>query len=89
MFFQDQRENHKRAITALSQQLKDTLKELREKTKEKKEAELGWKKENKERAFEEGKLRDNLQKRDKLIEVNISNYCRCVLMLETTGLLPM
>ncbi|KAK9962443.1 hypothetical protein ABG768_007809 [Culter alburnus] len=64
----DQRENHKRAITALSQQLKDTLKELREKTKEKKEAELGWKKENKERAFEEGKLRDNLQKRDKLIE---------------------
>lgn len=85
MFFQDQRENHKRAITALSQQLKDTLKELREKTKEKKEAELGWKKENKERAFEEGKLRDNLQKRDKLIEVNISPYCRCVLMLETTG----
>lgn len=70
MFFQDQRENHKRAITALSEQLKDTLKELREKTKEKKEAELGWKKENKERAFEEGKLRDNLQKRDQLIEVN-------------------
>ncbi|KAL0174812.1 hypothetical protein M9458_030780, partial [Cirrhinus mrigala] len=64
----DQRENHKQAITALSGQLKDTLKELREKTKEKKEAELGWKKENKERAFEEGKLRDNLQKRDKLIE---------------------
>ncbi|XP_056126765.1 uncharacterized protein si:ch73-95l15.5 [Rhinichthys klamathensis goyatoka] len=64
----DQRENHKRAITALSERLKDTLKELREKTKEKKEAELGWKKENKERAFEEGKLRDNLQKRDKLIE---------------------
>lgn len=70
MFFQDQRENHKRAITALSEQLRDTLKELREKTKEKKEAELGWKKENKDRAFEEGKLRDNLQKRDKLIEVN-------------------
>ncbi|KTG41072.1 hypothetical protein cypCar_00010077 [Cyprinus carpio] len=64
----DQRENHKQAITALSEQLKNTLKELREKTKEKKEAELGWKKENKERAFEEGKLRDNLQKRDKLIE---------------------
>ncbi|RXN18733.1 kinesin KIF15 [Labeo rohita] len=65
----EQRENHKQAITALSGQLKDTLKELREKTKEKKEAELGWKKENKERAFEEGKLRDNLQKRDKLIEL--------------------
>ncbi|XP_052431798.1 repetitive organellar protein [Carassius gibelio] len=64
----DQRENHKQAITALSEQLKNTLKELREKTKEKKEAELGWKKENKERASEEGKLRDNLQKRDKLIE---------------------
>ncbi|KAG1952226.1 myomegalin [Pimephales promelas] len=64
----DQRENHKRAITALSERLKDTLKELREKTKETKEAELGWKKENKERAFEEVKLRDNLQKRDKLIE---------------------
>uniref|UniRef100_A0A8C1WWD2 Si:ch73-95l15.5 n=1 Tax=Cyprinus carpio TaxID=7962 RepID=A0A8C1WWD2_CYPCA len=64
----DQRENHKQAITALSEQLKNTLKELREKTKEKKEAELGWKKENKERAFEEEKLRDNLQKRDKLIE---------------------
>ncbi|XP_052472843.1 myosin-2 heavy chain [Carassius gibelio] len=64
----DQRENHKQTIIALSEQLKDTLKELREKTKEKKEAELGWKKENKERAFEEGKLRDNLQKRDKLIE---------------------
>ncbi|XP_059390137.1 golgin subfamily A member 4-like [Carassius carassius] len=64
----DQRENHKQTITALSEQLKDTLKELREKTKEKKEAELGWKKENKEKAFEERKLRDNLQKRDKLIE---------------------
>ncbi|XP_043114748.1 uncharacterized protein si:ch73-95l15.5 [Puntigrus tetrazona] len=64
----DQREKHKQAITALSEQLKNTLKELREKTKEKKEAELGWKKENKDRAFEEGKLRDNLQKRDKLIE---------------------
>lgn len=64
----DQREKHKQAITALSEQLKNTLKELREKTKEKKEAELGWKKENKERASEEGKLRDNLQKRDKLIE---------------------
>jgi len=70
MFFQDQRENHKRAITALSERLKDTLKELREKTKETKEAELGWKKENKERAFEEVKLRDNLQKRDKLIEAS-------------------
>ncbi|XP_056329621.1 uncharacterized protein si:ch73-95l15.5 [Danio aesculapii] len=64
----EQRENHKQAITALSEQLKNTLKELREKAKERKEAELGWKKENKERAFEEGKLRDNLQKRDKLIE---------------------
>ncbi|TRY96752.1 hypothetical protein DNTS_009614 [Danionella cerebrum] len=64
----EQRENHKQAITALSGQLKDALQELREKSKEKKEAELGWRKENKERVFEEGKLRDNLQKRDKLIE---------------------
>lgn len=76
--FQEQRENHKRAITALSEQLKNTLKELREKAKERKEAELGWKKENKERAFEEGKLRDNLQKRDKLIEVGL-------VLLEMTG----
>lgn len=69
LLFQEQRESHKQAITELSEKLKSTLKELREKTKEKKEAELGQKKENKERDFEEGKLIENLQKRDKLIEV--------------------
>lgn len=64
-FIQDQRESHKQAITELSEELKNVLKELRDKTKEKKMAELIQTKENKER---EGKLIENLQKRDKLIE---------------------
>ncbi|XP_056612229.1 uncharacterized protein si:ch73-95l15.5 isoform X1 [Triplophysa dalaica] len=68
VIIKEQRESHKQAINELSETLKNTLKELREKTQEKKEAELGQKKENKEREFEEGKLMENLQKRDKLIE---------------------
>ncbi|MCJ8740288.1 hypothetical protein PDJAM_G00057180 [Pangasius djambal] len=65
---QDQRQSHKQAITELSEQLRDTRKELREMIKDTKQAEQAWKTERAKRGLEEGRLRECLQKRDKLIE---------------------
>lgn len=50
-------------------QLRDTRQELREKEKQKKEADRARQNEREDREREERKLRDSLEKRDKLIEV--------------------
>ncbi|TSN03394.1 Lysosomal thioesterase PPT2-A [Bagarius yarrelli] len=65
---QNQRQSHKQAITELSEQLRDSHKELREMLKIAKQAEQGWKAEKAKRDKEEGRLREGLQKRDKVIE---------------------
>lgn len=65
---QDQRQSHKQAITELSEQLRDSRKELREMIKDTKQAEHAWKTERAKRDLEEVRLRECLQKRDKLIE---------------------
>ncbi|KAF7700254.1 uncharacterized protein si:ch73-95l15.5 [Silurus meridionalis] len=65
---QDQRQTHEQAITELSEQLKDSRRELREIIKDTKQAEQAWRSERVKRDFEEGRLVDCLRKRDKLIE---------------------
>ncbi|KAK3531219.1 hypothetical protein QTP70_015245 [Hemibagrus guttatus] len=65
---QNQRQSHKQAITELSEQLRDSRKELREMIKDNKLAEQAWKAERTKKDLEESRLRESLQKRDKLIE---------------------
>ncbi|KAI4884229.1 hypothetical protein NFI96_011604 [Prochilodus magdalenae] len=65
---QDQRQSHQQAITELTEQLQGTRIELREAIKENKQAEQAWHAEQAKRDLDEGRLRESLQKRDKLIE---------------------
>ncbi|KAI3361322.1 hypothetical protein L3Q82_013497 [Scortum barcoo] len=65
---QNQRESHSQTVSSLTAQLQDTRQELREKEKEKKEADRAWQNNREDRQREERKLRDSLEKRDKLIE---------------------
>ncbi|KAK2844961.1 hypothetical protein Q5P01_011620 [Channa striata] len=65
---QIQQESHTQTVSALTDQLKDTRQELRQKEKEKKEADRAWQNNREDRDREERKLRDSLDKRDKLIE---------------------
>lgn len=66
---QNQQESHGQTVSSLTEQLRDTRQELREKSKEKKESERAWQNEREDREREGRKLRDSLEKRDKLIEV--------------------
>lgn len=59
-------------VSSLAAQLKDTRQELREKQKEKKEAERFWQNYKDDQEAEGRRLRDSLQSRDKLIEVTDS-----------------
>uniref|UniRef100_UPI0037E8E287 cingulin n=1 Tax=Semicossyphus pulcher TaxID=241346 RepID=UPI0037E8E287 len=61
-------ESHSQTVSSLTAQLRDTRQELREKEKEKKEAERASWNNREDREREERKLRDSLEKRDKLIE---------------------
>lgn len=65
---QTQQESHSQTVSSLTAQLRDTQKELREKDKEKKEAERAEQNIRADRERAERKLRDSLEKRDKLIE---------------------
>ncbi|KAF3692262.1 hypothetical protein EXN66_Car007938 [Channa argus] len=65
---QNQQESHSQTASSLMAQLTDTRQELREKQKEKKEADRAWQNIREDRDREERKLRDRLEKRDKLIE---------------------
>ncbi|XP_033968542.1 uncharacterized protein si:ch73-95l15.5 [Trematomus bernacchii] len=65
---QNQQQSHSQRVSSLSEQLKDTRQALREKEKEKKEADRVWQNSREDREREERKLRDSLEKRDKLIE---------------------
>lgn len=56
-------------VSSLTYQLRDTRQELREKEKEKKEVDRFWQNYRDDRETEERRLRDSLQRRDKLIEV--------------------
>lgn len=60
-------------VSSLTAQLRDVRQELREKEKEKKEADRAWQNSREDRETEERKLRDSLEKRDKLIEVKCRN----------------
>ncbi|XP_050932041.1 putative leucine-rich repeat-containing protein DDB_G0290503 [Lates calcarifer] len=65
---QDQQESHNQTVCSLTSQLKDIQQKLREKEKEKKEADRAWQNIREDREREERKLRHSLEKRDKLIE---------------------
>ncbi|XP_056235677.1 uncharacterized protein si:ch73-95l15.5 isoform X1 [Seriola aureovittata] len=65
---QKQQETHSQTVSSLTGQLRDTRRELREREKGKKEADRAWQNIREDRAREERKLRDSLEKRDKLIE---------------------
>ncbi|XP_034554072.1 uncharacterized protein si:ch73-95l15.5 [Notolabrus celidotus] len=65
---QTQQESHSQTVSSLTAQLRDTQQELREKEKEKKEAVRAWQNIREDRERAERKLRDSLEKRDKLIE---------------------
>lgn len=56
-------------MSSLTAQLRDTRQELRQREKEKKEADRAWQNIREDRDREERKLRNSLEKRDKLIEV--------------------
>lgn len=60
-------------VSSLTAQLRDTRQELREKEKEKKEVDRLWQNYRDDRETEERRLRDSLQRRDKLIEVKCRN----------------
>ncbi|XP_026227471.1 paramyosin [Anabas testudineus] len=64
----NQEESHSQTVSSLTAQLTDTRQELRQKEKEKKEAERTWQNIKEDRDKEERKLRSSLEKRDKLIE---------------------
>ncbi|KAF7226512.1 myomegalin [Nothobranchius furzeri] len=63
-----QQVTYSQALSSLTAQLGDLQRELREKEKERKEAERTWQNNQEEGEREERKLRDILVKRDKLIE---------------------
>ncbi|CAJ1062834.1 uncharacterized protein si:ch73-95l15.5 [Xyrichtys novacula] len=65
---QTQQENHSQTMSYLTAQLRDSQQELREKEKEKKEADRAWQNVREDRERAERKLRDSLEKRDRLIE---------------------
>ncbi|XP_064804547.1 golgin subfamily A member 6-like protein 22 isoform X2 [Oncorhynchus masou masou] len=65
---QEQEQNHSQTVSSLSKQLNDTLNDLRESGKENKEAQRAWRSEMDDKEREERKLRESLEKRDKLIE---------------------
>lgn len=70
---QQQQQTHDRMVSSLTAQLKDTRQELREKQKEKKEAERFWQNYKDDQEAEGRRLRDSLLSRDKLIEVKCRN----------------
>lgn len=65
---QSQQQSHSQVVSSLTAQLRDTQQELREKEKQKKEADRSWQNDREDREREERKLRASLEKRDKLIE---------------------
>ncbi|XP_032374967.1 putative leucine-rich repeat-containing protein DDB_G0290503 [Etheostoma spectabile] len=65
---QNQKESHVQTVASLMDQLRETRQELREKEKEKKESDRARQNNREDREREERKLRDSLEKRDKLIE---------------------
>ncbi|XP_013130505.1 uncharacterized protein si:ch73-95l15.5 isoform X2 [Oreochromis niloticus] len=65
---QSQQESHSRTVSSLTAQLRDARQELREKEKEKKEADRALQNDREDRERGERRLRDSLEKRDKLIE---------------------
>ncbi|XP_023141974.2 uncharacterized protein si:ch73-95l15.5 [Amphiprion ocellaris] len=65
---QSQQESHNQTVSSLTDQLRDTRQELRQKEKEKKEADRSGHNSREDREREERRLRDSLDKRDKLIE---------------------
>ncbi|XP_030604858.1 uncharacterized protein LOC115793853 [Archocentrus centrarchus] len=65
---QSQQESHRQAASSLTAQLRDARRELKEQEKEKKEADRAWQADREERERGERRLRDSLEKRDKLIE---------------------
>lgn len=69
LFHQSQQESHSRTVSSLTAQLRDARQELREKEKEKKEADRALQNDREDRERGERRLRDSLEKRDKLIEV--------------------
>lgn len=65
---QSQQESHSRTVSSLTAQLRDARQELREKEKKKKEADRALQNDREDRERGESRLRDSLEKRDKLIE---------------------
>ncbi|CAI5661666.1 unnamed protein product [Oreochromis niloticus] len=65
---QSHQESHSRTVSSLTAQLRDARQELREKEKEKKEADRALQNDREDRERGERRLRDSLEKRDKLIE---------------------
>lgn len=65
---QSQQESHSQTVSSLRDQLRDTRQELRQKEKEKKEADRAGHNIREDREREERRLRDSLEKRDKLLE---------------------
>nr|XP_019949084.1 PREDICTED: uncharacterized protein LOC109633555 [Paralichthys olivaceus] len=65
---QNQQESYSQTVSSLTGELRDARRELREKEKKKKEAERAWQNVREDGDRQERKLRDSLDKRDKLIE---------------------
>ncbi|XP_077950901.1 uncharacterized protein LOC144389537 [Gasterosteus aculeatus] len=65
---QNQQASHSQTVSSLRDELGETRRELREKEKEKKEADRTGRNDREDRDREQRKLRDSLEKRDRLIE---------------------
>lgn len=72
-FHQHQQDSHSQTVSSLTAELRDARQELREKTKEKKDADRAWQNYKADWQAAERKLKDSLERRDKLIEVKCWN----------------
>lgn len=66
---QHQQEGHRQTVASLSAQLADVRLQLRRRETERREVERAWRSSRDDWETQEGKLLDNLDRRDRLIEV--------------------
>lgn len=82
---QNQQASHSQTVSSLRDELGETRRELRAKEKEKKEADRTGRNDREDRDREQRKLRDSLEKRDRLIEVECRESNACCLDTHNTS----
>lgn len=71
---QQQQESHSQTVSSLTAELRGLRLELRTREKERRETERAWRSRGEDWKTEEAKLRDNLDRRDRLIQVGRAEF---------------